>query len=238
MQRFLNAARRARDHLRPRHHRGDQPRRPDLRPAERPRRATRSLITRDGAPLQHRPLADALRGDGRAAARRADQRRRRTAAGRVREAADAADAARVAGRTSPTRSARSTRSSGSSSWPTRRGVPVLVDGAQAVAAPAGRRAASSTATSTPSPATSCTARPASACCTARQTLLEAMPPYQGGGDMIQLGDVREDDLQRACRTSSRPARRTSPARIGLGAAIDYVRGARTGRPSPPTSTTC
>ena len=28
--------RRPRDHLRPRHHRGDQPRRPDLRPKERP----------------------------------------------------------------------------------------------------------------------------------------------------------------------------------------------------------
>ena len=37
---------------------------------------------------------------------------------------------------------------------------------------------------TPSPAISCTAPPASACCTARPNLLEAMPPYQGGGDMI------------------------------------------------------
>ena len=42
----------------------------------------------------------------------------------------------------------------------------------------------STATSTPSPGTRSSARPASACSTARQRLLEAMPPYQGGGDMI------------------------------------------------------
>ena len=48
-----------------------------------------------------------------------------------------------------------------------------------------------------------------------------MPPYQGGGDMIQLGHVRADALQRRCRTSSRPARRTSPAPIGLAAALDY-----------------
>ena len=38
----------------------------------------------------------------------------------------------------------------------------------------------------------------------------------------QLGHLREDDLERRCRTSSRPARRTSPARSACGAAIDYV----------------
>ena len=37
------------------------------------------LITDDGAPLQHRAVADALRGEGRAAARRPDQRRGRAA---------------------------------------------------------------------------------------------------------------------------------------------------------------
>ena len=82
------------------------------------------------------------------------------------------------------------------------------------AAHAGRRAGARTATSTRSPATSCSARPASACSTARRALLEAMPPYQGGGDMISVGHVREDHLQRRCRTSSRPARRTSRAPSG------------------------
>ena len=69
----------------------------------------------------------------------------------------------------------------------------------------------STATSTCCRATRCSARPASACSTARASLLEAMPPYQGGGDMIAVGHVREDALQRSSRTSSRRARRTSPA---------------------------
>ena len=55
----------------------------------------------------------------------------------------------------------------------------------------------SAATSTPSPATSSTARPASACSTAARELLEAMPPYQGGGDMIGSVTLREDHLQRA-----------------------------------------
>ena len=38
------------------------------------------------------------------------------------------------------------------------------------------------------------------------------------------GDVREAARGTSCRTSSRPARRTSRARSALGAAIDYVRG--------------
>ena len=42
----------------------------------------------------------------------------------------------------------------------------------------------STATSTRSRATRSTARPASACSTARSDLLETMPPWQGGGEMI------------------------------------------------------
>ena len=42
----------------------------------------------------------------------------------------------------------------------------------------------STATSTCCRATRCSARPASACSTGGTRLLEAMPPYQGGGDMI------------------------------------------------------
>ena len=55
----------------------------------------------------------------------------------------------------------------------------------------GRRAhdastcAISTATSTSSPATRPTGRPASACSTPRSEHLDAMPPYQGGGDMIE-----------------------------------------------------
>ena len=48
---------------------------------------------------------------------------------------------------------------------------------------------SSAPTSTPGPATRPTGRPASACCTAARELLEAMPPFLGGGHMIaRVGD--------------------------------------------------
>ena len=65
-----------------------------------------------------------------------------------------------------------------------RGITTLVDGAQAVPHMAGRRAGARTAISTPSPATRSTGPPASACCTGAKQLLEKMPPWQGGGDMI------------------------------------------------------
>ena len=44
----------------------------------------------------------------------------------------------------------------------------------------------------------------------REELLEKMPPWQGGGDMISSVDFFESNGT-PCRTSSRPARRTSPA---------------------------
>ena len=50
---------------------------------------------------------------------------------------------------------------------------------------AGRRAGARTPISTCSPATRCSARPASARSTASPSELEAMPPWQGGGNMIQ-----------------------------------------------------
>ena len=49
--------------LRPRHHRGDQPRGPDLGPEER-EGGRRGAHLRPRAPLEHRALADALRGEG------------------------------------------------------------------------------------------------------------------------------------------------------------------------------
>ena len=74
-----------------------------------------------------------------------------------------------------------------------------------------------TAISWCSRATSCTALPASACSTARPALLEAMPPYQGGGDMILSRQLRRHRVQRAAvqvrgrhagdRSRGRPRRR-------------------------------
>ena len=55
----------------------------------------------------------------------------------------------------------------------------------------------------------------------KAALLEAMPPYQGGGDMIAVGHVREDDLQRrAAQVRGRHAEHRRRRRAG--AAIDYV----------------
>ncbi len=55
----------------------------------------------------------------------------------------------------------------------------------------------------------------------REELLAAMPPWQGGGDMILTVIVREDDLQRAAYKFEAGTPNISGA-IGLGAAMDYV----------------
>ena len=170
---------------------------------------------RDGAPLQHRPLADAVRGEGGRAARGADQRRRRIAARRVREAADAADQAAWPWSTSPTRWARSTRSSEIIELAHRRGIPVLVDGAQAVPHLRGRRAGAGLRLLR-------LLRPQGVRADRhRRALRQGAAP---GGDAALPGRRRHDPLGHAsrrrpttsCPTSSRPARRTSPAPSAWG----------------------
>ena len=176
------------------------------------------------------PVADRLRADRAPSARGADQRR---AARWMLDEFDALLSPRTRivarRRMSRTRWARSIRSGRSSSRLTRAARSVLVDGAQARAALAGRRPGARLRLLRLSPATSCTARPASACFTGASALLEAMPPYQGGGDMIARSPSRGRPGT-SCRTSSRRARRTSPASIGLGAAIDYIVGDRPATP--------
>ena len=183
--------------------------RPRLRPGDE------ILIIAPGAPLEHRALADALRADGRAAAGRA----RSTTRGEVDFdglRAPARPTARGSSRwrTSRTRSARScpvqriiaAAHAGAAS-------PVLVDGAQAV----------------PHMPVDVQALDCDFYCFSghkmygptgigvlygREALLEAMPPWQGGGDMILAVTLREARSTTSCRTSSRPARRTSPAPSG------------------------
>ena len=58
----------------------------------------------------------------------------------------------------------------------------------------------------------------------REELLEAMPPFLGGGEMIRASARRGHDLERRSRGSSRRARRRSPRPSALGAAIDYLTG--------------
>ena len=70
---------------------------------------------------------------------------------------------------------------------------------------------------------------------ARRELLEAMPPFMGGGEMIREVHLRRTDVQRRALEVRGRARRTSRAAIGLGAALDYLDGHRHGRTSGPTS---
>ena len=81
----------------------------------------------------------------------------------------------------------------------------------------------STATSTRSRATRSTARPASACSTARRELLEAMPPWQGGGEMI-LSVSFEKTTYNELPYKFEAGTPAIAAAIGLGAAIDYLGG--------------
>ena len=67
-------------------------------------------------------------------------------------------------------------------------------------------------------------------------LLEAMPPYQGGGDMISSVTFEKttyNDLPYKFEAGTP----NIAGAIGLGAAIDYVNGGPRGR-SPPTSMSC
>ena len=74
------------------------------------------------------------------------------------------------------------------------------------AAPAAWTSRLSTATSSPSPATRSMGRPGSGVLYGREELLERMPPYQGGGDMIATVTL-ERSTWAPCRPSSRRARR-------------------------------
>ena len=74
----------------------------------------------------------------------------------------------------------------------------------------------SASTSSPSPGTRCSARPGSACCGARVELLDDMPPFLGGGSMIETVTMAEDHVRGRRRPGSRPVPRRSPQAVGLG----------------------
>ena len=181
------------------------------------------VISAHGAPLQHRPLADALRGDGRASCASCRSTTTASCCSTSTRSCSTPRTQLVVGGPRVQRAGHDQPGAArSSSWPTprRAGAGRRRPGG---AAPAGRRAASWTATSTPSPATSCTARPASACCTARPALLEAMPPYQGGGDMIRSVTFEKttyNDLPYKFEAGTP----NIAGAIGLGAALDYLNG--------------
>ena len=177
------------------------------------------------APLEHRALADALRGEGREAPRRADRPTRRAAPGRARAAARARPDEDRRGRARLQRARhRSTRSARSSSMAHARGVPVLVDGAQAVPrmpvdvqalgcdfyAFSGHKVYGPTGVGV---------------LWGRAALLEAMPPWQGGGDMISSVTF-EKTTYNVLPYKFEAGTPNIAGAIGLGAAIDYVHAHR------------
>ena len=174
---------RRRDHLHPQRHRGDQPRRQLLWRRRISARATRSCSTimehhsnivpwhflqeRQGAVLKWAPISDDgefLLDKFEALTQPAHQDGRHhphVERARHHRAAQGGGADR----------ARARHPGAGRRRPRRRASP-------------GRRAGPRLSISMPSPATSSTARPASACSTARRSCLRRMPPYQGGGEMI------------------------------------------------------
>ena len=101
----------------------------------------------------------------------------------------------------------------SSSWRTARGVPVLVDGAQAAPhMPVDVQALDCDFYAFSGPQAVRPDRHRRALRQGGAARGDAAVPGRRRHD--PLGHLREDDLQRRCRTSSRPARRTSPARSG------------------------
>ena len=226
-----------RDRLRPRHHRGDQPGRAELGPAAR-RRGRRDRHHAPRAPRQHRAVAAAGRRDGRQAARDPGRRRGPDPARRVPSAAVPTAPSWSRSRRSRTRSARSSRSQ------------EMIE----IGAPRRRAACWSTARS-PSP--HMRGRRAGARrrllrllrpqdlrpdrhrrrSTARREVLEAMPPWQGGGNMI-------DDVTFEKTTYQPPPARFEAGTgniadaVGLGAALDYVERLGMAQHRRATSTTC
>ena len=156
---------------------------------------------RDGAPRQHRPLAHARRGAGHRAPLAPDRRRRPPRprrprhAPRRRQAASASTCmSNVLGTLNPVRRARRGRPRAPArSWsPTARSsVPHLPD----------RRRRARRRLPRLLGAQDARAHRASACCGAARELLDAMPPFLGGGGMIL--DVRMDGFTPATTSRAR-----------------------------------
>ena len=84
-------------------------------------------------------------------------------------------------------------------------------------------------TSSVSPGTSCTARPGSACSGAAYELLAELPPFLGGGEMIETVDMTGTTFAAPPHRFEAGTPMIAEA-VGLGAAIDYL-SARSGWPS-------
>ena len=116
------------------------------------------------------------------------------------------------------------------------GALVVVDASQAVPQLPVDVQSPAAPTWSPSPATRWSARPASACSGAAATCSSQLPPFLGGGEMIETVTMERLDVRRRSRTSSRPARRRSrrpsasarPSTTSTAIGMDNDRRARAG----------
>ena len=205
--------------LRPRDDRGDQPRRPVVRAAAAGARATRSSSPASSTTRTSCPGSSSPRRRGR---RFASCRSTGAASSTSRPISACSARARASSPspTSRTRSARCCRSRISSPPPASAG------SRRWSTAPRRSRTwpwtcRRSAAISTRSPRTRCTARPASACSTRAKPLLAAMPPWQGGGDMILSVSFEGSTWNHLPHRFEAGTPNVGGA-VGLGAAIDYL----------------
>ena len=207
-----------------------------MRRAMRHRRGRRDRALDHGAPFQHRAVAFPARAQGRGA--QVGRRRRRR-----RASTSTSSRSRSSGRArrwSPSRTCRtcwapSCRSTEIVRIAHARGIPVLVDGSQgAVHLPVDVQATRLRLLRA-SPATSSTARPASACSTASDDLLDGHAALQGGGEMIDDVDRGRRHLRRAAAPlRGRHAADRPGDRARRGARLHEAHRPR--RASPRTST--
>ena len=211
VQRFLNARRLARDRLRPQRHRGRSTSwRRAIAAAAAPARR-RDPGHRDGAPRQHRALAarggrDRRQGGGGAGHRRRRARHRRRSRERLTERTRMVAVvwvSNVLGTVNPVHEIVGHRPRARRAGPDRRGA--------GRAAPAGRRAGARRRLPRLLGPQALRAVGRRRALRARPSILEAMPPYQGGGDMIERVTLRAGRPSTRSRSASRPARPTSPA---------------------------
>ena len=224
-----------RDRLRARRHRGHQPRRQELGPAQHRAKATKSSSAGWNTTPISCPGSSCAPKKARKLRVAPGRRHGPDPARRIREAARARAPSWSRSPRFRTRWAPSRPVNDMIEMAHRHGARVLVDGAQAVShMPSTCRRW--TATSSSSPATRFSRPPASAWSTASADVLDDMPPWQGGGNMI--ADV----------TFEKTIYQPPPARfeagtgniadaVGLGAALDYVEHDRHGEHRALTSTT-
>ena len=105
----------------------------------------------------------------------------------------------------------------------RAGAAVLIDGSQAAYHMRDRRRRRSAPTSTSSPATSSTGPTGIGVLHGREAVLDAMPPFLGGGDMIRTVTF-EGSTWNDLPYKFEAGTPNIAGAVGLGAAIDFVQG--------------